>query len=274
MSESTALIVAEADKDQLLNALVRSFLPPRGARIYEAGGGSNSWLDRTALDAPSIVVVDISPEQIERCAYADEALVGNIESWRRDDSFDLVCCVNVLEHVDNVEASLVNFAGSLRPGGICVLAGPVATSLQGWVTRLLPHALHVWYYRRVYRRPLAGQPGHAPFPVKFARGSSPGPMSEIVTREGLEVVYSCRYTGYHVRELRRRSRVLYGVFQAGCWVLRLVSLGSYDPRLTDFIVIARKPDGATAEPVTMDTDATAVAAAATSDRPAPAPVGA
>ena len=78
--------------------------------IYEAGGGSTSFLPLNVLRAP------MSPSSISTrtrsatIVYAQEAILGDIQTHRfPPDSFDLVICYNVIEHVPDVEAALLGF---------------------------------------------------------------------------------------------------------------------------------------------------------------------
>lgn len=257
MAESVR--VEAVDLPALLNTLVRGLLGTSSPRIYEAGGGSRSCLDPGLRNAGHVSVVDLSPEQISRCNYAAEAHVGNIETWRRIDAFDLVCCSNVLEHVDAPQAALENFADCLAPGGVCVVTGPIPTSLQGWTTRLTPHGFHVWYYRYFRGSVNAGKPGYTPFPVRFAHGADERDMVDILTRAGLEVLYLARYEGSHARRLRETRPILFALYRMICGTLQCATLGRYRPRLSDFVLIARKPAGATEMSASEPTQTKAVA---------------
>lgn len=235
-----SLLVTHATKPFLVNTIARSRLPAGNFRLYEAGGGSRTILDDDVRARATIVVVDISPEQIERCDYANEAIVGDVEVWERRGHFDIVCCNNVLEHVPRPEAALDRMMASLAPGGLLVVAGPIATSFQGWVTRLMPHAFHVWFYRRIQGSKHAGKPGHAPFPVHFAAGSGYDEMLRILAGNGLEIVLAARYVGFHTRTLRSRSMALYGTYAVLCGLLKALTLGFYDPMLSEFFLIAER----------------------------------
>lgn len=231
-------------KDSFINAAVNELLSTPTPRILEAGGGSKSCLDHELLLRAHVVVVDVSPEQIERSDYASEAIVDNIETWRRPNAFDIICCSNVLEHVGAPKDALLNFAEALAPGGVCVINGPVATSLQGWATRLTPHRVHVWAYRWRGSR-TAGKPGYAPFPVRFAYGSKDRDIADILSAAGLEIRYHYRYEGVHPQTLKRRSPLLFRLYRLICATIHQISFRTYDPGETDFVLIARKLSPAT-----------------------------
>src|SRR5882757_11539779 len=71
-------------RDSLLavHGILRAVLPPAKLAIYEAGGGSTSFLPLSVLDRAHVTVVDIDEDQIRSNTYADEAILGDIQSWR------------------------------------------------------------------------------------------------------------------------------------------------------------------------------------------------
>jgi len=239
--------------DPFINKRLRALLGRKPATIYEAGGGSKSILG-DLVDGAHVVVVDISPEQIARCMYAAEAIEGNIESWRRADAFDVVCCNNVLEHVEDANSALASLAASVKPGGVCVITGPAPNSLKGWATRFTPHWLHVWYYRYTRGVTNAGKPGYPPFHTCFAPGSRPRDMAGLLSASGLRIDDLVFYAGREVDRLKERSALVHGVYAFVCGSLRVLSLDQHQAHLTDFILIASKAPS-TVRPHADDCDA-------------------
>ena len=83
-------------------------LPATKLAIYEAGGGSTSFLPLNVLRRAHVTVVDIDEDQIRNNDYAQETILGDIQTHRfAPGSFDLVICYNVIEHVPDVEAALL-----------------------------------------------------------------------------------------------------------------------------------------------------------------------
>ena len=120
------------------------------------------------LDRAHVTVVDIDEDQIRNNDYAQETILGDIQSYRfKPDSFDLVICYNVIEHLPDVEAALLGFCESLKQGGLILIGAPNPKSLSGVVTKYSPHWFHVWFYRHVRGDKNAGLPGQAPFPTFF-----------------------------------------------------------------------------------------------------------
>ena len=102
----------------------------RGKRVLDAGCGSgygSELLHRGG--AAEVVAVDVSPEVIEAvaanaadgvvCEVADIAALPYPEA-----SFDLVVCFEAIEHVEEPDAVLDQFARVLRPDGLLVISSP------------------------------------------------------------------------------------------------------------------------------------------------------
>jgi SAM-dependent methyltransferase len=143
-------------------------LPAGKLAIYEAGGGSTSFLPLNVLRRSHVTVVDIDEEQVRNNSYAQTTILGDIQSYRfAPNSFDLVICYNVIEQFPDVGAALSGLCESLKQGGLILIGAPNPKSLSGVVTKFSPHWFHVWFYRHVRGDEKAGQPGQAPFPTHF-----------------------------------------------------------------------------------------------------------
>jgi SAM-dependent methyltransferase len=141
----------------------------RRLSILEAGCGQRWTLDLTGVDF-TLTGVDLDPEALEmrkaQIRDLDVSIVGDLCSVQlAGGSFDVVYSAFVLEHVQRADVALENFVRWLRPGGLLILRLPERKSARAFVTRMLPHRAHVWYYRYVCRKEKAGQPGHAPYPT-------------------------------------------------------------------------------------------------------------
>ena len=96
-------------RDSLLavHGILGTALPPTRLRVYEAGGGSTSSLPLDVLRRAHVTVVDIDADQICNNDYAQETILGDVQSHRfAPESFDLVICYNVIEHLPDVDAAL------------------------------------------------------------------------------------------------------------------------------------------------------------------------
>jgi SAM-dependent methyltransferase len=217
-------------------------LPNRKLRVYEAGGGSTSWLPADVLARSEIVVVDIDEQQLENNRYAQQKILGNIESCTFPPaSFDLIVCFNVIEHLDSPPAAIERFSEALRPGGLLLIGAPNPKSLSGVITRFTPHAFHVWYYRAVLNKPDAGHPGQPPFPVIYHPIVEPNALLAYCEKLGLDAVYreDCG-SGRDATAMRRRPW-LFALFRVTVAAMNLVFLGTRNFGLGDYRVILQKP---------------------------------
>ena len=98
-----------------VHGILEATLPAGSLSIYEAGGGSTSFLPLNVLRRAHVTVVDIDEDQICNNDYAQEAILGDIQTHRFPPaSFDLIICYNVIEHVPDVEAALSGFCEALK----------------------------------------------------------------------------------------------------------------------------------------------------------------
>ena len=224
-----------------VHGVLGSNLPPNKLAIYEAGGGSTSFLPLDVLRRAHVTVVDIDEEQIHNNDYAQKTILGDIQTYRfARGSFDLVICYNVIEHVPDVEAALSGFCESLKEGGLILIGAPNPKSLSGVVTQYSPHWFHVWFYRHVRGDKNAGLPGQAPFPTFFHPLVSL-PQLEVFAREhGLQVIYKREYESPRFPEMRARKPALAALLDAFAAVANLFLPEKADVRRGDYHVILRK----------------------------------
>jgi len=224
-----------------VHGVLRAVLPPTKLAIYEAGGGSTSFLPLGVLDRAYVTVVDIDEDQVRNNDYAQQTILGDIQSYRfKPNSFDLVICYNVIEHLADVEAALLRFCESLKPGGLILIGAPNPKSLSGVVTKYSPHWFHVWFYRHVRGDKNAGLPGQAPFPTFFHSLVSLPKLETFAAEHRLQVIYKKEYESPRFPEMRARTPVLAALLDATATVMKLFLPGRADVRRGDYHVILRK----------------------------------
>ena len=102
--------------------------------IYDAGAGFGQytyWLSGK-LPQASITAIDVKEEQVADCNGFFQRIgrpqvkfeVGDVTKFTRPDSFDLVVCVDVMEHILEDEAALRCYSTSLKPGGMLIISTP------------------------------------------------------------------------------------------------------------------------------------------------------
>ncbi|MBV9563432.1 MAG: methyltransferase domain-containing protein [Bradyrhizobium sp.] len=230
-------------RDSLLavHHVLEAELPKRRLSIYEAGGGSTCYLPLDVLRRAHVTVVDIDAEQLRNNDYAQNRILGDIQEHRfAPDSFDLVMCYNVIEHLGDPEAALARFCAALKPGGMILIGAPNPRSLSGVVTKYSPHWFHIWFYRHVRGRMDAGLPGHPPFPTVFHPLVTLSNLARFATAHGLDTIYRRAYESPRFPEMRLRKPWLAAVVDACAAILNLAWRGAADVRHGDYHVILRR----------------------------------
>jgi SAM-dependent methyltransferase len=216
-------------------------LPLTSLSIYEAGGGSTSFLPLGVLQRAHVTVVDIDEDQIRNNDYAQETILGDIQTHRfPPGSFDLVICYNVIEHLADVEAALLGFCESLKQGGLILIGAPNPRSLSGVVTRYSPHWFHVWFYRYVRGEKRAGQPGQPPFATYFHPLVTLSNLENFANTHGLQMIYRKQYESPRYPEMRARKPVFAALLDTAARIMNFLLPGNVDVRRGDYHVILRK----------------------------------
>ena len=98
---------------------------PPGARILDAGCGSGRTLDDLA-GLGDACGVDVSPAAVRAArARGHAAFVAAVEQLPfPDETFDLVTCLDVVEHTPDDEATLAELRRVTRPGGRLLVTVP------------------------------------------------------------------------------------------------------------------------------------------------------
>jgi SAM-dependent methyltransferase len=221
--------------------ILAATLPPTKLAIYEAGGGSTSFMPLEVLQRSHVTVVDIDEDQIRNNDYAQQAILGDIQTHRfTPNSFDLVVCYNVIEHLPDVEAALLGFCESLKQGGLILIGAPNPKSLSGVVTKYSPHWFHVWFYRYVRGHKQAGQPGQAPFPTFFHPLVTLSNLEAFAKAHSLQMIYRKEYESPRYPEMRLRKPALAALLDSVAVVVNRLLPGNTDVRHGDYHVILRK----------------------------------
>jgi SAM-dependent methyltransferase len=242
-TEALLDLVAGEARDSLLavHETLRRELPKGPLAIYEAGGGSSSFLPIDVLGRSHVTVVDIDEDQIRNNSYAQEAILGDVQTYRfGSETFDIVICYNVIEHLPDVEAALLNFVEALKHGGMILIGAPNPRSLSGVVTKYSPHWFHVWFYRHIRGIKTAGLPGEAPFPTFFHPLVTLSRLETFAATHGLEMIYRREVESPRYPEMRQRKPLFAGLVDAGATLLNAVLPRGTDVRRGDYHVILRK----------------------------------
>ena len=102
--------------------------------IYDAGAGFGQysyWLS-SRLPKARITAIDVKEEQVADCNTFFQKIgraqvkfeVGDVTKFTKPDTFELVVCVDVMEHILEDEAALRCYSTSLKPGGMLIISTP------------------------------------------------------------------------------------------------------------------------------------------------------
>ena len=208
-------------------------------RVLEAGCGSTSHV--RLPEGATLVGIDISEKQLARNTRLDERILGDLQVHDLGvETFDVIICWDVLEHLPEPERALERFVRAIRRDGVIVLALPHARSLKGLVTKATPHAFHVWFYRRILGKPLAGTDDRAPFPTFMRNSIIPDRIVQFAAAHGLHDELVLLYEGGVQLGVRRKSRLVDLAFDVVGRVSRAATRGAYDANQTDAILVLRK----------------------------------
>src|ERR1700722_16016233 len=123
-----AKIYSEDISDQI-NA---HFKGRTGLTLLEGGCGSSSHFDMHGI--VKSVGIDISKDQLDRNAVLSEKILGDLQTYPLGkEKFDIVICWDVVEHLPDPQAAILNMVGSLKKDGLLVLGFPHMVSFKGLV---------------------------------------------------------------------------------------------------------------------------------------------
>jgi SAM-dependent methyltransferase len=207
-------------------------------RLLEAGCGSMSKV-RLGSNV-QIVGIDISEKQLARNNDLHERILADIQTYKLpEQSFDMIICWDVLEHLNDPLKALSNFFSAAKPGGLIILAFPNLFSLKGLITKLTPHAVHVWYYRRLLHVPNAGANDTPPFMTPF-RLSATYPS---IRRHARSYHASVAFLGFRespdMQYVRRNYWFMNVVMKSASAITRFLTFGRIDAIHSDCILVLR-----------------------------------
>jgi SAM-dependent methyltransferase len=104
------------------------------ARLLDAGCGSGRTLDDLARYG-RVSGVDLSPEAVAAARQRGHADVhlGRVEEMPfPDDTFDVVTCLDVIEHTPDDGATFAELRRVTRPGGLLIATVPAYQGLWSW----------------------------------------------------------------------------------------------------------------------------------------------
>jgi SAM-dependent methyltransferase len=131
-----------AGKYRIIHDVLRR-LParPEKARLLDLGCGPGNMLDLLAQEG-SVYGSDFSADALRFCRSRQHLRVFRADFHRlplRPASFDLVTCIDVIEHLSDDRRALAELYAAVRPGGHLVVSVPAFMALWGDHDELYGH---------------------------------------------------------------------------------------------------------------------------------------
>jgi 2-polyprenyl-6-hydroxyphenyl methylase/3-demethylubiquinone-9 3-methyltransferase len=132
--------------------------PLAGKSALDVGCGAGLLTEPLARMGADATGLDAAPENVAAAALHAEGQgltidyrAGSVEDLGADETFDLVCSMEVLEHVADPAAFVAGLARALAPGGLLLLSTPNRTPLSklalvtvGEGAGMIPRGTHDW----------------------------------------------------------------------------------------------------------------------------------
>lgn len=225
---------------KLQSVFDRLFQGRSGLKILEVGCGSCSHIDM-GEDA-YIVGIDMSEKQLARNTVLSEKICGDVEQYQLpEETYDVVICWWVLEHLENPAKALQNCYRSLKKGGALIIAVPNVMSVKGLVTKFTPHTFHIWFYRYIFGVADAGVNDQVPFLTYLDWALAPKSVQKFASDRRLSVEHFYMYENPRQTKLRESNIIINLLWSLMAVVVWLLTFGQVDCYKTDFITVLHKP---------------------------------
>jgi SAM-dependent methyltransferase len=241
-------MAVKAIVDEAVRVLLDDPLLPEPLLVLEAGCGSTS--DVELPRRKHVVGIDVDPEQLNHNCLLDEKIQGDLQTYELPaNRFDLIACVDVLEHLPFPERAIANMSRSLRPGGYLLIAGPEPYSYKGIVAKYTPHSMRHFIFKLITGRPapelrrIHGN-GQIFIPTYLKPICSRRNLAISNKRYGLEVVFERGIDGYSNSELLRPIyKPLLGTVNLFTRLIEAATKGRVNLLHADFVLLLKKSGG-------------------------------
>jgi SAM-dependent methyltransferase len=240
-------MAVKATVNEAVDALISDLKQPKPVLVLEAGCGSTS--DVELPFEKTVVGIDIDSEQLSHNDKLDRKIQGDLQTYELPlKSFDIVACVDVLEHLPFPEKAIANMSRSLKPGGYLLIAGPEPYSYKGLVAKYTPHSMRHFIFRVVTGRPpeklrrIHGN-GQMFIPTYLKPVCSRRNLADACKQYGLSVVFEKGIDGYSKSDLLRPIyKPFLGAINLFTRMVEVITGGRINLLLADFVVLLKKAD--------------------------------
>lgn len=156
----------------LIDTYLKETLDQKTKKAVDIGCGIGFFLPTLATHAEKVVGLDYTPDVLVYAKYMIQTrkitnvsfVEGSITSLPlKDNSFDLVVCMSVLEHFENPEEPLSELKRITAPRGILIVGYPTETPsfhfLHNTMTRLMPKRRKI---EKIFEKEQPDETFHAP----------------------------------------------------------------------------------------------------------------
>ena len=122
-----------AVRRKIIRNLINSYYSKRPIKLLDIGCGTGELL-RELSPLGEVFGIDNSPQAIAFCKERGLKNVSLAEGTSipfPDNAFDIVLCLDVLEHIENDDAALKEIRRVVKPGGIIIIFVPTFRFLWG-----------------------------------------------------------------------------------------------------------------------------------------------
>lgn len=212
---------------------VHSILPPDGVlKVLDIKAGEQRFEIRRPI---YVVGVDVIQAERGRRADADEHRIMDLDQVELEtNEYDVVLCVNVLEHARKPLVLFHQVGNALKTGGTFVIVLPNVVSLKSFLVRLIPWRLQDWFYARVLRSEA--------YPARAFHSLSVRPKALLRQADSRrwKVEYFRTYEGPVQKSVRHRFGIVGWRWKVVVGLTRLATLGLLTADDTGIIAVFTK----------------------------------
>jgi SAM-dependent methyltransferase len=214
---------------------VESILPPNAVlKVLDIKAGEQRFEIRRPI---YVVGVDVLQAERGRRPDADEHRVMDLEDVDLErDEYDIVLCVNVLEHARDPLALFSSVRDALKTGGTFVAVLPNVISLKSFLTRLTPWSAHRWFYSHILDAPPESHPARSVHSLSLR----PTSLLAHARSSGWNVEYFRTYEGPVQKSVRHRFGIVGRPWQALVVLTRLLTFGFLSAEETGIVAVFTK----------------------------------
>ncbi len=224
----------------IMSAIESRFAARSCVLVLDVGCGDTC---RVRLTSPTRTTgVDASETHIARNPGLDQRIVGDIDEVDFGlESYDLIVCWDVLEHLRTPVGTIDRMIDALRPGGMLLLAWPNFVSVKAALARRLPHGAHEAVFSWIY--PYArGDADNSPFPTVLDDSLRLDRVLSHVKSRGVVPVEVVKYESSMQRRARGKLRLVGRPWKCAKAVVAFLTGGRLDPQWSDVMLLVGRAD--------------------------------